>query len=365
VNSQRLAAVAAFVLAAFSNSCASRGPTKISPEVVLPKEFADQFEVRNVEDTSRAPLTEAERKAQLKKKSKKGVGPWVLGPLELPGGKITPKNFQWPYRRPTKDPIQMGEELTYNISYFGVSAGELKLTVLPFKMINQRKVYHFRAKVESSKVFNLVYRLNDYIESFLDYEGLFSHRYHMVMDESHQTRDALELYDSVKGQTFYWNRWNHKDKGYQEQKELQPMTRFPQDAISIMYYMRLVPLEVGQKLSIPAAMEGKSWVLAGEVLRREEIGSPMGAVNAFVIKPVIMREGKDQKKGDILFYVADTESRYPIRLEAKVKIGTVVMELSRIETGVPIDANQPVAPIADAPATESPVEAKPLPSPAP
>lgn len=326
-------------------SCAGRGLTKISPNVELPRELADQFEVKEIGTAEEVapkhiiPAAKPSASSVVKSRKVGGVGPWVLGPLELPQGNITAKNFQWPYRRPTFDPIQMDEELTYEIGYFGVSAGDVRMQVLPFKTVNRRKVYHFKAKVETSTVFNLVYRINDYLESFVDYDGLFSHRYHIVMDESKQTRDGLELYDNIQAKAYYWNRSRNKDKGYREEKVFNPITRFSQDALSIFYYMRLIPLEVGQRMKVPAVADGKEWLLDGEVLRKEEIYTRgAGYTKAWVIKPTIRRAGKDQKKGDILLYLADTPERYPLKLEAKVKVGTIVMTLTKVKKGRELNA---------------------------
>ena len=100
----------------------------------------------------------------------------------------------------------MGERHVFEITYFGMVAGDFTLDVLPHKRINGRQVYHVRGHALSSNLFSLFYRIDDIVETYFDYEGLFSHRFHLKLDETKQTRDSLELNDSEKKQTFFWNR---------------------------------------------------------------------------------------------------------------------------------------------------------------
>lgn len=344
----RKTAVAASLAVLLGSACGGKSLTKIDSEAVLPKELEDQFAVRTADAFVPVPESVVVP-ATPQKKSKKSKA-----------AKST--EFKYPNRRPLNDPIYLGESLTYDITFYGVSAGEVVLTQQPFKMVNNRKVYHIKADIRSSKVFSLVYRLNDTVESFWDYEGLFSHRYHMILDEKVQTRDSLELYDSVKAQTFYWNRWNHETKGYVETKEFQPITPFSQDAISILFYTRMIPLQVGQTVSIPAVAEGKTWEIRTTVLRKEPKSTPLGKRDCYVLKPEVWREGKPQNKGEVYLWVTDDENRYPVHLEAKVRIGTVHMSLSNIAVGTRPDTAQPELTAVATPAPEISDTPSPLPT---
>ncbi len=364
------------------SACGGRALTKIEGgDAVLPKELEDQFAVRSAEalvpsagavgivggaaSAEAMPATQIEAlKAAKGKKKKKGKGKKGTPEAEALEAAVSDSGeLKYPNRRPLVDPIYQGEELTYDITYFGVSAGEVVLKQQPPKVINNRRVYHFKADIQSSKVFALFYKLNDTVESYWDYEGLFSHRYHLVLDEKAQTRDALELYDSVKGQTFYWNRWNHETKGYIETKEFKPMTRFPQDAMSLLYYVRTLPLEEGKVFSIPTVAEGKVWEVRTTVLRKERKSMPLGKRDCFVLKPEIFMEGKPQNKGEVYLWVTDDENRYPVQLEAKVRIGTIHMSLSHVVPGTKPDGTTPVSMNAAAPTPVPDISETPTPLP--
>lgn len=295
----------------------------------LPKDLKDRFEVKENGQANRT-LTQvstpegAATHPQGKKGKKKSAE------VVIP--------FSYPTRRPETEPIWVGEKLVYSISYFGVSAGDFTLEVYPFKTVGNRKVYHLHGNAVSSAVFSLFYRLNDVVESFVDYEGLFSHRFHVVLDETKQKRDSLELNDSEKKQTYYWNRWHHKTNGYSETKEYKPIEPFSQDSMSALYYVRTLPLPTGSVVTFPVISEGKTFEAVCTVLRREPMDTPMGEVQAIVIRPEMKYQGILKKAGDSFLWLTDDSRRIPIRLEAKVKIGTVVAQLKKAELGISPDS---------------------------
>ncbi len=359
--------------ALFAVSCAGISLTKIDAPGELPKDLAlelqKKFEVHdNPEiDYSAAPnpsssvanakpLTpkiasdeyvskekalEIGTKRAKGKKGKKGAEP---APVPTLAAGVPPGPLQYPSRRPARDPIWVGEKMTFDISYFAVAAGEFVLETKPYKSIDTRKVYHVQGIAKSSPVFSVFYRLNDMVESFIDFEGIYSHRFHILLDEKKQQRDALELYDSQKAQTFYWNRWSHVDRPYSETKEFAPMRPFSQDSLSALYFLRTQPLPDGAVLTVPVVSEGKEWEAIVTVVRRERVSSPMGKVNAIVLKPETKYQGVLQKRGDSFLWLTDDDRRIVLRLEAKVKIGTVVASLQKFEPGYPIQSGNPEGP---------------------
>ncbi len=332
----------------------------------LPNDMKEKFEVREAEMPQAADATAAasettgpmpvlgpsglsatspatapakgKTKAEAKKKeaATKVAGGAKDGAKAVPTALTSPTPaFEYPNRRPSKESIWLGEKQVYEITYFGMAAGDFTLQILPYKSIANRKVYHVRGTAVSSKVFSLFYRINDSIETFVDYEGLFSHRFHILLDETKQTRDSLELYDSEKAQTFYWNRWNRKEKGYVESKEFFPMPQFPQDSLSALFYLRTRDLPTGAVITFPVVNEGKSWEAVVTVVRRENIETPMGKMRAIVLKPETKYQGVLQKKGDSFVWLSDDDRKILLRLEAKVRIGTVAAQIKSFEPGTP------------------------------
>ena len=250
------------------------------------------------------------------------------------------QKFTYPNRRPKKDPIWVGEKLTYEVTYFGVPAGTFTMEVLPHKEISGRKVYHVKGTAISSNLFSVFYELNDAVETFFDYEGFFSHRFHLVLDETKQTRNSLEIYDSENKKMFFWNRWNHHKNGYSEKKDFYPMPRFPQDSLSLLHYFRTRKLVIGEKISAPFVSEGKSWKVDIHVDRRERMRTPLGRIETLVLRPKMYYKGILKQKGDSFLWLSDDDRRFLVRMEAKVRVGTVVATLKDFEPGIPPESEK-------------------------
>ena len=311
------------LLGGLSEGCVSSPIKRPDATSELPQEFPaelkDKFEIKEINQVDKKPIQVGKRQARKRRTLAAAAAP-----------------FQYPVRRGEKTPIWVYERLVFGIHYLGISAGDFTLEVLPFKKIDGRKVYHIRGNAVTSALSSLIYRVNDSVESFFDFDGLFSHRFHVVLDETKQTRDSLELNDSEKKQTYYWSRWNHKVSGYKETKELSPIEPFSQDSLSALYYARTVPLtEVGTTFTFPVISEGKSWDAVCTFVRREVLSTPMGKVSTVVIRPEMKYQGILKKAGDSFLWLTDDDRRLPVRLEAKVRIGTVSARLKEVTLGHP------------------------------
>ncbi|MGZ3687658.1 MAG: DUF3108 domain-containing protein [Bdellovibrionota bacterium] len=299
-------------------ACAGRrlGPLEVSDQLPqdLPHETQVKFDVQ-----PEVPHQEKRLRHRLRKRPS--------SPTELPA---------LASRRPEVDPIWLGEEHLFQVRYFGANAGEFGIKVLPYKQMDGRKVYHLRAEAISSPAFGLIYRLDDVLESFLDYEELFSHRFHMALDESRQSRDQLELHDQDKAETFYWNRWKDSQSGkIRESRVKAPLPKLAQDSLSALFYLRTVPLADGTTLSFPVVSQGTSFEAVATVVRRERAETPLGERPCIVVKIDTRYHGDLQKRGDTFLWLTDDERRFLVRLEAQLRVGTIVASLKGLEPGTP------------------------------
>lgn len=295
----------------------------------LPADLQRKFEVLEAK-TGPAPEVSPSPMPQLKLSKKE------IAKAKREAKKVKSKAaFVYPNRRTKINPIWIGEQQVLEITYIGLKAGEFTLDVLPMKQLANRSVYHLRAHAVSSSMMNLFYRLNDTVESFWDYEGLFSHRFHMLLDQTRQKRDALELYDSETKKVFYWNRRNHIEKGISESKETFDIELpFSQDSFSALYYLRTLPLEDGKVYAYPVISEGRGWEAVVTVVRREMQDTPMGKRMCIVVKPQTRYNGvMKQEKGESFIWLTDDDRRFIVRLEAQVKVGAVAAQLKKVELG--------------------------------
>jgi hypothetical protein len=333
IATKRFAATIAFLV--FSVGCAgSNNLRKFNEDNIgkeIPADVAKKFEVKDVsaaaspspspsEDLTATHGTKRHRKSKVPKKE------------DLPVASTSPTPAVPPNRRPPKMAFDVGEKLSYDIRYLGVTAGTFVTEVLPVKVVNNRKVYHLQAKAKTVKLFELVYRVDDVIESFWDYDGLFSYRFTMDLDESKQNRKLIELYDYDKNKSFYWNRVDHVEKGFSEKKEEYDIKPWSQDLVSSLFYIRSIDLpkaEGDPEVRFPVILDGKPWETSVKFLRKEKIYAGGKDREAIAYKIENYENGVPKNRENTL-WMSDDEHRYVLRVETKVKVGSFAVALDKI-----------------------------------
>jgi hypothetical protein len=236
-------------------------------------------------------------------------------------------------RRPLVDPFRPGERVVHEVSYFAVTAGELVMEVRHFVKVNQRKHYQFFIGVKSSSLFSKFYRVDDFVLSYLDFEKMIPSAYTLHVRESGQIREARFLYDHQSQQVSFWEKKVTKNSEVQERRFEWLAEPFSQDVFSGIFYLRVFPWKVGDERAFRVAHENENLVFRGQALKREKISTRAGDFYAHVIRPSIELEGIFKPMGDILIWVSDDERRYILKIESKIRIGTLRTQVVSIEPG--------------------------------
>lgn len=254
---------------------------------------------------------------------------------EVPAAPKGTLSDSFPVRLKETPPFHTGERHVFDVTYFGTTAGSVQLHVLPNKFIGEREVFNFKGYAQSTSIFALFYRLNDAIESFMDAKGLFSQKFVLKLDESLQQRDMLELYDQKQHKVHYWSKLEHKNKGNSSEQFTGDIEPFTQDVLSAIFYLRTLPLEVGKTFSFPVVSNGKPWTVEAHVTGHEDLVTKAGKFPAFIIKPDTKFEGILKTTGDCFIWISDDAHRSILKIDAKVKIGSVIAYLRELDYGQP------------------------------
>ncbi|MFN7729371.1 MAG: DUF3108 domain-containing protein [Bdellovibrio sp.] len=236
-------------------------------------------------------------------------------------------------RRPLKDPFREGEKVIHEVSYFSSTAGVLTMSVKPFAQVNGRKSYHFHTAIKSASVFDLFYSVDDYVSAMMDFETLIPSVFTLHVKESGQLREARFLFDWQKKTANYWEKKVTKKKGPEEKKQNWEVPEYSQNVFSSIYYLRVFNWEVGKNNSFRVADGGENLIFRGTAVKREQLSTDAGDFWAIKIKPEIQLKNAFKPVGDIYIWLSDDDRKYILRIEAKIKIGTLVSEVIQIEPG--------------------------------
>ena len=101
-----------------------------------------------------------------------------------------------------------------------------------------------------------------------------------------------------------------------------------------MFYLRAFPLTPGKKFAFRVADNGKNYLFHAEVLRREKLSTKIGELNTVVVRPTFELEDQFKPTGENLFWLTDDDRKFIVRIESKIKIGTLVGKVKSIERGL-------------------------------
>ena len=102
------------------------------------------------------------------------------------------------------------------------------------------------------------------------------------------------------------------------------------DPFSMFYYLRTVTLKENIVMNF-SAYEGKKIINYNlQMTGSETIKSPLGEFKCKIIKP--FRDGKNlfKNSGDMRIWISDDKQRLPVKIQIKMKVGTMTLLLKEI-----------------------------------
>lgn len=236
-------------------------------------------------------------------------------------------------RRPIKDPFRPGEKVTLAVSYFNIVGGNATLETKPMVEVNGKKSYQFEVDVKTNSFFKHIYSLDDSAITYLSYDELIPESLQISLKESKQLAEARTFFDWKTMKASYWQKKVTKEHGEESKKVEWDIKPYTQNVISAAFYLRTFQFAVGKKLAFRVADEGKNIVFSGEVLRKEKLSTDVGELDTWVLKPKITVDGVFAPVGDILMWLTADDRKFLVRLEGKIKIGTIVAKVKAIDKG--------------------------------
>ena len=212
----------------------------------------------------------------------------------------------------------VGERLVFSLQYGLINAGEASLEVRNIAILDSVKSYHIFSVARSNSTFDLVFKVRDHHESFIDYDNLYSLKFKKHIREGNYRRDEFVDFDQKNHLAIY------KD----EKTRIAPST---QDFLSAFYYIRTIALIPGQAILLANHSNKKNYPIYIKVLRKEKISVPAGDFKCVVIEPVLKTSGIFKQKGKLTIWLTDDIVKMPVLLRSKVLIGSFEAQLNKYE----------------------------------
>jgi hypothetical protein len=225
-------------------------------------------------------------------------------------------------------PFGPGERLTMRITYARLVGGRAHIAVEP---VGERRTWRLVATAKSEGFFAWLFRFRVDDRTVAEWDpvttcslGIEKH-----LREGKAARDQKVTIDPVTGRAEVEDR-----KVAQQEFRLAPCVL---DVLSALFVTRVRGVEEKTPLRLPAFDNGKSYVLEVRFLGRErlDLPPPLGKkVPTVVIEPVLAEgTGLFVKEGRLKVWLTDDARRIPVRMRAKVAIGSVSADLESYSAG--------------------------------
>jgi hypothetical protein len=238
-------------------------------------------------------------------------------------------------RRPAKDPFHVGERVQHEVSYFAMKAGTLEFMTRPFAQVNGLQNYQFRMAIKTGSFFASVYSVDDYVDVLMDFEKMIPSVFALHVRETSLLRESRMLFDhNLKKATFWDKKVTAKD-GEENIKKEWEISDYAQNVYSTVFYLRTFHWDVGVTNSFQVSNNGENLLFKGTAIRKEKLETAVGTFNTIVIRPELELKGKFQPIGENLIWLSDDDRKFILRVEAKIKIGTLVSQVIELNPGNP------------------------------
>lgn len=238
-------------------------------------------------------------------------------------------------RRPAKDPFHVGERVLHEVSYFSMKAGTLEFLTRPFAQVNGVQNYQFRMAIKTSSFFASVYSVDDYVDVLMDFQKMIPSVFALHVRETSTLRESRMLFDHEQKKATFWDKKVTEKDGEENKKKEWEITDYAQNVYSTVFYMRTFQWDVGTTNTFQVSNDGENLLFKGTALRKEKLETAVGTFNTIVIRPEMELKGKFQPIGENLIWLSDDDRKCILRIEAKIKIGTLVSEVTELNPGNP------------------------------
>ncbi len=223
-------------------------------------------------------------------------------------------------------PFGPGERLEYKVKLGIFNAGEAHMEVLGVDSVRGRPSYHVEVAMKGGVLFG-AFKMDSNYESWIDTELITSHRF--ISDVSHTGRSSYRSFEMYPDE-MYWDQTDENVIG-----EL--ASALPLDDISFMYFVRSIPLEIGQTYTYSRYFKKDGNPVVLEVVGRDVREVPAGTFNTIVVRPTIQTSGLFEEGGDAELHFTDDENRYLVYMRVGMPVvGSITLHLENIVEGTPI-----------------------------
>jgi hypothetical protein len=210
-------------------------------------------------------------------------------------------------------PYGVGERLEYDVRFGRLHVGSGSMEVADVQEVRGRPTWHTIFQVRGGTFF---YRVNDQYESWIDRHTGNSLRFKQDLNEGR--RDVERSFEIFPERAVFIE--NGEDT-------TQASVKNPLDDGSFLYFLRTIPLAVGETYTFERYFRPDRNPVTIKVLRKEHIEVPAGEFDAIVVQPIINTKGIFSENGHAEVWLSDDENRIMLQMKSGLSFGSLNLYL--------------------------------------
>ena len=219
----------------------------------------------------------------------------------------------------SKQAFAIGERLTFQVSWLSIAAATAVLEVVGTEGRKDRTFAKLVGTAQSRPILTRFFPVDNRVESEVDLETLAPEHMTFRRREGKKKEDIEYVFHQKEGTV-----WTVRGG----RTELLSIPMGTQDIISCLYYTRAVlPLKPGASLTMNVYHDKKNRPVEVRVEGVETIESRWGDRETARLLVIMPFHGLFMNEGNIRVWVTTDGRRTPLRMKAKVILGSIVADL--------------------------------------
>ena len=229
----------------------------------------------------------------------------------------TPTSPAFQYRKIQNSAFSVGERLAFSVNYGFINAGDAVMAVSGYDTVGGRRCYRVEFSVTSLESFAWVYKVEDHYLTYIDVDAIAPLKFEQHIREGTYRRDFIAEFDQA----------NHIARTTEGEY---PIPEYVHDIMSAFYFVRTFHFsgyQPGQTTVLHNFYKDKSYELGVRFLGRQELEVEAGTFKTVVVEPLVKEGGLFKSEGRIVIWLSDDDRKIPVRVNTKVVIGSIDVEL--------------------------------------
>lgn len=239
-------------------------------------------------------------------------------PADSAASSVPPPPAPFQYRKIQNNAFGVGERLAFSVNYGFINAGDAVMSIPRYDTINGRPCYRVEFSVNSLQSFAWVYKVEDHYLTFIDVDAIAPLKFEQHIREGTYRRDFVAEFDQAR----------HVAKTSEGTYRI---PEYVHDIMSAFYFVRTVDFSgyvPGETTTLYNFYKDTSYTLLVRFLGRQELEVEAGTFKTIVVEPLVKEGGLFKSEGRIVIWLTDDDRKLPVRVNTKVVIGSIDVELT-------------------------------------